>query len=224
MLEILGRKVAGFLLFLVLLTAGVGYVLYEEVIPYRERADRELTSLNGEIEARRLEVARLKEEYVLLQSQIRDFQELKARGFFNDQNRVMAQESFESLRTTAGLLKAKYSIKSGEKIEDPQSVAAGQVVLKSPVVIDIDSLDDVDAYNFIKLLEERFPGSVDITRVSLDRVESVNVAMLRKIGSGDPVVLVRSKVEFDWRTMAPKDMMSPEGVAGEQGGVGHVGQ
>lgn len=220
MLKILGHKVAGFLAFLVLLVAGVGYSLVTFVVPMREQAERELSALNGEIETRRSEVARLKEEYVLLQFQVREFKELEVSGFFNDQNRVAAQDSFESLRNMSGLLKAKYSIKSGEKVEDPRAVEAGQIVLKSPVALDVDSLDDVDVYSFVKLIQERFPGSVDITKFSVARTENLNVATLRQIGSGVPMVLVRGKVEFDWRTMSPKDEISPEEASGEKASSG----
>ena len=207
MIKVLGTKVVVMIVLLVLVNAGAGYGLYEYLIPMREQKNSELAGLKAEVEARRLEVARLKEEFVLLQRQLRDFKELEAQGFFNNQNRVKAQESFNELRQLAGLLKTKYEISSGLLNEDPNATAANHVVLRSPVKLEIDSMDDVDVYTFVKALLEKFPGSVDITGFKLDRDENVTAPLLRQIGSGTPVKLVTSQVEFDWRTMAGKDRL-----------------
>lgn len=207
MFKILGAKTILTLLALILVTGGSGYGLYNYLMPLRQQKDQELASLKSAIEERRREVARLKEEYVMLEQQLRVFKELEVQGFFNNQNRVNAQESIENLRVVSNLIKTRFDISSGEMVADPVAAESNHVVLKSPVKIEVDSLDDVDVYTFIKGLQEKFPGSVDIVSVKLDRKTNISAPILRQIGSGSPVQMVTASVGFDWRTMAPKDRL-----------------
>ncbi len=220
MLKILGPKVLITLLLMAAVTGGTGYGLYNHLMPMRQQKDNELSSLKAAIEARRREVAQLKEEYVLLKEQLEAFTQLGLQGFFNNQNRVEAQSSFNKLGELSGLLNTRYTINSGVLVEDPKAAEANYVVLKSPVTLDISSLDDVDVYTFIKALQERFPGNVDITEVDLSRKMNVTAALLREIGSGDPVKMVEAKVVFDWRTMAPKDNLDEFDTSSSQGNQG----
>ncbi|MBL8638439.1 MAG: hypothetical protein JNN09_08080 [Alphaproteobacteria bacterium] len=131
MLKILGSKSIFFLMFLILLNAGSGALLFYYLEPEAQASEQQLEQVKAEVEKKRQEVAGMKEEFTLLQSQLRDFKELEARGFFNDQNRVAAQESFEQLRTLSGLLKAKYNIKPGQMVEDPLAARPITLSLKA---------------------------------------------------------------------------------------------
>ena len=157
------------------------------------------------------EVAKMKEEFVLLQSQLRDFKDLEARGFFNNQNRSEAEENFAKLSARVGILKAGLSYKPGEIVSNKQADDAKQMVIKSHGKVDIESLDDVDVYTLLKFMQERYPGSIDITKLELERQQVLNAALLRKIGGGDPVPLIKGSFEFDWRTMTSKDDANPPG-------------
>ena len=207
MIKILGPKVVIMILLLAIFNALAGYAVYTYLMPLRIQKEAELEALKAETAARYAEVAKLKEEFVSLQNQLREFKSLEAQGYFSNQNRVDAQSSFNTLRELAGLLNTRYSISVGERIEDPAAIAANHVVLKSAVKLQIESLDDVDVYTFVKALEEKFPGSVDITKFELHRDQNITAPLLRQIGSGQPVKLVSSEVEFDWRTMADKDRL-----------------
>ncbi len=220
MFKVLGPKVLISLLLMALLTGGTGYGLYEYLIPMRAEKDQELSALKSSIDARRREVAQLKEEYILLKEQLEAFTQLGLQGFFNNQNRVEAQESFDRLRELAGLLNTRYSILSGVLIDDPKASEANYVLLKSPVSLDISSLDDVDVYTFIKALQERFPGNVDIVSVDMMRKLTITAPLLREIGSGDPVKMVEAKISFDWRTMAPKDNLDEFDTSTSEGNQG----
>lgn len=208
MTRVISTKIQVMIALLAMVCAGGAYGLYDYLIPMKDQKESEVARVRGEIEAKRAEVAKLKEEFVLLQIQLRKFKDLEANGFFNNQNRVKAQESFDKLRQLSGLLKARYDIKSGALSEVKQASDANHVVLMSPVTVEIESLDDVDVYTFIKGLEEKFPGSVDMTRVELKRTEQFSPAVLRKIGAGEPLKLIEATVEFDWRTMANRDRLN----------------
>lgn len=207
----LSNKVVIFILVLLMLAGGGGYSVYEYLIPVREQSERELSVLKAQIQAKYEEVAKMKEEFVLLQSQLRDFKDLEARGFFNNQNRSEAEENFSKLSARVGILKAGLSYKPGEIVNNKQADDAKQMVIKSHGKVDIESLDDVDVYTLLKFLQERYPGSIDITKLELERQQVLNAALLRKIGGGDPVPLIKGTFEFDWRTMTSKDDANPPG-------------
>ena len=216
MLQTLGRNRIIVLILLALLNAGAGYGLYQYLIPERLVADQDLAKANSELQARRAEIQKLKEEYALLQSQLRYFKELQARGFFNNQGRVEAQESFEKLRAISGVINAKYNISAGQIMDDARATDAGYVILNSPITVDLDSLDDVDVYSFLKLIQERFPGQVDIVEMNIKKVADVDIGILRKIGNGVLVPLVKSTVKFSWRTMASQASLSPDTASESQ--------
>ncbi len=209
MFKALGSKKVTFMVLLLLVNAGIGSAWYYWLLPAREQVTNELQSTQTAVEARYQEVAKMKEEYVLLQSQLRSFKELELKGFFNDQDRSNGIDQLGKLSNVAGLLKAKLKFGVGQLVSDPLADQANQVVLKSPVTVDVSALDDVDVYSFVKFIEEKFPGRVDISSFKLKRSEIFNEAMLRKIGGGDSTPLVQSQISFDWLTMAPKNVVAP---------------
>lgn len=212
MLQALGRRRVAIIFVLVILNGLAALAYYYYLTPQRTESDTKLSAARSELEAKRAEIQKLKEEYVLLQGQLKIFKEMETKGFFNDQNRIEAQESFEKFRTISGILKASYQISAGQLVEDARAKQANYVVLRSPVKVELDSLDDVDVYSFIKLLQERFPGKVDIATLDLKRVEQVTPEVLQKIGTGDPVTMIKGSMEFDWRTMAPLAKIDPSSV------------
>ncbi len=207
MIRIIGTRIIVMILLLIVANAAGAYATYEYLMPMKQQKETELSNLKSETQAKYEEVRRLKEQFVMLQAQLREFKDLEARGFFSNQNRVDAQASFDSLGKLSGLLKTRFQISAGQRIDDPLATDANHVILKSPVAIEIESLDDVDVYTFLKALQERFPGSVDITDFSLNREQNITAPLLRQIGSGQPIKLVTAKVSFDWRTMANKDRL-----------------
>lgn len=217
MLQVLGRNRVALLVVLVFFNAAMAFGLYQWLTPERVKSQGLLTSARSQLEERRAEIQRLKEEYALLQSQIRYFKELEARGFFNDQNRVAARESFEKLREISGVLKAKYNIKAGQLIEDTRADEAGYVILQSPINVELDSTDDVDVYSFLKLIQEYFPGKVDVASMEIVRSETVTSELLNKMSEGEPSPVVKSKIDFEWKTMASrKDLAAALGEEPEE--------
>lgn len=213
MLKVLGSKRLIFIFTLLGAVIVIGYAYYNFIVPAHEQSTQELATSKAAVTEKYQEVARLKEEYVLLQSQLRAYKELEARGFFNDQNRSLAGDNLDKLSKYAQLLKANLKFGSGTLVKDAGAELAGQVILKSPVSVEAKSIDDVDVYSFIKFIEEKFPGRIDITAFSLNRMEIFDTAILRKIGSGSPTPLVDAKLSFDWLTMAPKDaVVAAEGA------------
>jgi hypothetical protein len=210
MLKVLGNKRVTFIFVMLVLIGGLSYLYYYWLLPMHAKTSQELQTSKSAVDQKYAEVARMKEEYVLLQSQLRVFKELEAEGFFNDQDRSAAVDRLSKLSNISGLLKANLKFGSGQLITDPLADQAGQVILKSPVTVTSSSIDDVDVYSFIKFIEEKFPGHVDLTSFTLERIEIFDTAVLRKIGSGEAMPLVNSSITYDWLTMAPKDIVVPK--------------
>jgi hypothetical protein len=209
MLKVLGNNRLIFILVVSLLVGGLSYLYYDWLLPAHVKSTQDLQTSKASVDQKYSEVVRLKEEYVLLQSQLRSYKELEAKGFFNDQDRTTAVDKLDKLSKVSGLLKANLKFGSGQLINDPVAQNANQVILKSPVSININSIDDVDLYSFLKFIEEKFPGRIDVTSLSLNRMEIFDTAILRRIGGGEPTRLVESNLAFDWLTMAPKDIVAP---------------
>lgn len=209
MLKTLGTKKVRYIAAVIAVTGAIAAGHYYWLQPTREQVAQELQVTRSAVNQKYAEVARMKEEYVLLQSQLRAFKELEARGFFNDQDRSAAIEKLGKLSDYAQLLKAKLKFGKGQLVSDPLADQANQAILKSPVQVDISSFDDVDVYSFIKFVEEKFPGDTDITFIKLQRMEIFNEAILRKIGKGDSTPLVQAQLNFDWLTMASKNVIAP---------------
>ncbi|MFA7275790.1 MAG: hypothetical protein WC043_03195 [Pseudobdellovibrionaceae bacterium] len=209
MLKVLGVKIVAFLAFLVISNAGIVAAWYYLLTPYEEDIGRQLQATKSEVESKRLEVAKMKEEFVLLQAQLKTFKQIEHDGFFNDQDRYYAGEKMDKLSGYAGLLNASVKFGQGEQVDDPLVSNSGSIILNSPVTVEIKSIDDVDIYSFIKFLQEKFPGKVAVKSFKLERKETLNAAMYRKIGGGDPTELVHSDLSFDWLTMPSKDKLQP---------------
>ncbi len=218
MKEILGlNRIVLIVALLALVGAAWGYTTYV-VAPQRMAAEQNYNGLKSQVTTRIEEIRKLKEEYALLQNQLRNYKIIEAKGFFNDQNRVDAQKKFDELQTISGLLKASYSISAGNMIENPEAAKANYVVLMSPVKVDMEALDDVDVYNFIKLVVERYPGAIDLVSLKVNRDEDVTTTALRQIGTGQPNKMISAEMSFLWRTMASRtvideDMLKTTGQA-----------
>lgn len=177
--------------------------------PAREAVDGELSTAKATLESKRTDISKLKNEYVLLQNQVSQFKDIESIGFFNDQNRVLAQETFEKFRETSGVLKANYTVSAGEEIKNERAASIGHTVLKSPVNIEIESIDDTDLFNFIKLVLEQFPGRSNIESLTVQKADDLTQTTIRDIGSGKPVALIKGSIKYDWLSMMKSKTETP---------------
>jgi hypothetical protein len=212
MIKALGTKKTIFIIVVLLVDGFIGGAYYSWLQPLRESVSTELQSTKSSVDEKYSEVSRMKGEFVLLQSQLRSFKELEAHGFFNNQDRSVAIDSLSTLSNYAGILAAQLKFSRGQLIADPLADQAGQVVINSPVVISIKSIDDVDVYTFLKLINEKFLGIVDITSIDMNKAETFDVTALRSIGSGKLLPLMGAEIKFNWITMASKDVIAPAEV------------
>ncbi len=207
MIQILGTKRVLFLTVLLLLNVGLGLALYVHLIPEQEKVTSELRRTEKAVAQKKEEIARIKEEIAMLRENLKKYKILQDSGFFGNQNRVTAQDAFQEIREESGVLKAKYFIKAAERIEHKKAEEVEHVLLSSAINVDVEALDDIDIYHFIKLIQKRFPGNVELTALDVRLGSRVNDASLRKIANGEPVSMVKGHLEFNWRTMPPENKL-----------------
>lgn len=211
---ILGPRQILTILVLVALNAVVGLLTYGYLVPSKTETEAVVAQTQSETEARRSEVLKLQNEFAQLEKDVTRYKELEARGFFSDQNRVLAKDMMDRMQQMSGLLKAKYIISSGEVVGDPAIAESGYSIINSPIDVEIEALDDMDVYSFLALLKKSFPGSVTVTDIEVSREVDLTQPLLRQIGSGVPFALVKSKVKFNWRTITQGNAPDPNATAG----------
>ena len=204
MIQVLGIKRILALVFLIALNAAFAATVYMYTMPQGEKLKRDLRSTRAQIAGKRSETERMRNEFDQIQQQKTYFEALQAAGFMSDQNRLVARRRIMNIQQYTKILKVSYNIKAASVVKNPTADKAKYVVLSSRISADVESLDDIDVYNFIYWMRNAFPGHIAVEDIQLNRTLDLNEATLRAIGSGAATPLVKGRVEFLWRTMVPK--------------------
>ncbi len=221
MIQLIGVK----RLMIIAILAGVCCVLglgsYLYMIPQNDKLEKDLRQIKSDISFKRSESDRFRQEMAEIQNEKNTYQSLQTLGFLGEQSRLEARKRIEAIQSYSRVLSARYNITPGV-IEDVETAKdADRVVLKSKISIEIDALDDADVYSFVYLLENAFIGYVSITSVSIERVLDLNEVTLRQIGSGIPAVLVKAKIELEWKTLMSREQAAQIG-AGSASPLGNL--
>ena len=161
----------------------------------------EMGQLNGEIE-------KMRADFVLFEKQKDFFEAISKMGFFNDQDRVLARERFDTMQKLSKIISARYEIKAANLLTEESPVETGFVVMESPITVTLSAVDDLDIYRFIYYLNYGFPGHVTINSVAIERKQEITPTILKQIGTGNPPEIISAQLELDWRTMARRDSIS----------------
>lgn len=217
MIQLIGTKRLMIIAILAAICGVLGAITYLYLMPENQKLQSELQGVKSQIAQKRSDITRFRQEFDEIEAEKGRFQSLEALGFLTDQNRAAAHKRMAEIQSYSRVLAAKFDIDQ-VSVEVPETVQeSDMVVLKSPVDITIEALDDADVYQFLYLLDNAFIGHSDIRSIELERILDLNEITLRQIGSGMPAVLVRAKVNFDWRTLVKKDLVPGVPVPGAEG-------
>ncbi len=217
MIQVLGLKRIILIATLILINGALAAGYYLHVQPMNEMMEKQLRSVKGEISSKESELTRLQEEFEKIEEMRDRFQALETSGFFGEQDRVVARKKIEEIQEISRVLSASYVINAAKFEKNADLKKARHVMLSSPVSVSIEALDDIDVYRFIYLLQATFPGHVRVDRVELSRATRVNDSVIRQIGAGRPIPLVKAGVDFTWRTAFPEDRIAAPGRDRTQG-------
>ena len=210
MIKIIGIQRIAFLVCLAALLVGGVLLKYYILDPGNTKIERELRANESKLSTMRHNIVNLRSSLDKFSSQKKQFQKIRALGFFDAQDRVEVRTRVSLMQRESGLLSARYTVSPVEREESKKAEEVDRQVLYTEIVFDLEAMDDSDIYKFIHLLNYGFPGDVTVTNFSIGREGVLNYPTLRKIGSGGAVVLVKAKVNVEWRTMVSKDVVSIE--------------
>ncbi len=207
MIRVLGIKRIFLLLLLLIVNAFFAAGLYNYLIPEKEKKEKELQRLRGDISSVQTDISRLQIEFDQLEEQQQRFNKLEKGGFFRPQDRGEAKELLEIIQNNSRVISAVVNIESGKIEEHEEAKKAAYKLLVSPVTLDIEAIDDIDIYRYLFLIDKSFPGHVTINNIEINREKDITGAVLRGIAIGNNLPLVKASVDISWRTMIPESQV-----------------
>lgn len=205
MITLIGAKRLMIIAVLFVLCGLMGAGTYLYLIPKNQALKQQLTQIRSDISFKRSEANRFREEMAEIQSEKNVFKSMQSTGFLGEQSRLEARKRIVAIQSYSRVLSARYNIQPGVVENAETAVNADRVILKTQLSFDVDAMDDADIFNFIYLMENAFMGHISVTSFELDRVLDVNEVTLRQIGSGTPMILVKAKILFDWKTLMSRE-------------------
>lgn len=197
--------------FLVVLFLYGQYILQPELIQQQRR----LSSNQSEVNEMKTNMDKLVKGISLFEEQKNKFNIVRQYGFFDQQNRVETRQRLNAMQKESRLLSAKYTIKQATTEESDIAKEAGYKILNTEISFVLASVEDLDIYNFIYLMNYGFPGQISIEELTISRDKEVTQPLLRQIGVGEAKPLVQANLKVSWRTMVVDESLS----VSEQGGV-----
>lgn len=203
MIRVIGFQKILTLILLAFFTAVFFFYGTYVLAPQIQDSKKQLSVNKGEISQLTEDINKLVEGIKTFESQKQAFERIKEVGFFDPQNRLETRQRLNEMQKESRLLSAKFSINSA--VTEPNKLAreAGHKILNTEISFTLDALEDIDIYNFIYLMNYGFPGQILITDLAITKEQDITQPLLRKIGNGDYVPLVKAELKANWRTMVP---------------------
>lgn len=186
------------------------YFVFE---PQNEQVQQTLNKTMSEKTTLQSEVDKMRADFATFEQEKTFFDTISKMGFFNDQDRVLARERFDTMQKLSKIISAHYEIKAANIIAEDGASATDFVVMESPISVDLSAIDDLDVYRFIYYLNYGFPGHITINSLTMERKAEVTPTILKEIGTGSPPEIINAKMELQWRTMARKESIAPQTIA-----------
>ncbi|MCB1563733.1 MAG: hypothetical protein KDJ75_09180 [Alphaproteobacteria bacterium] len=203
--QILGVRRVLLLLSLIAANALFAGLLYVYLQPQLVKKERELRSMRGQITNVRTDINRMQVEFEQLEEQRAEFEALRSHGFFNDQQRREAEIVFQRIQDKSRVISAVATVRAGVVEDSKEAQKSDHKILKSPVEVKLEAMDDTDIMRYLYLIRTFFPGHITIEDVKMGRDAEITGTVLRSIASGGRPALVHAQIKASWRTMIPGD-------------------
>ncbi len=210
MIKVIGAKRVVILGVLVVLNVASAALTYLYMVPEQAATEKKLRALRGENQTTSSDIERMQIEFEQLGQQQDKFDALKNDGFFKAQVRSVAKKLFQDIQEESRVVSAVASVRPGTIEENEEAKKSNYKVLVSPVEIVIQAFDDGDIYNYIYILEQKFPGHLAIDSMTMQRAQDISGPVLRAIATGGNPVLITANVKLSWRTMIPESQIIVE--------------
>ncbi len=205
MIGVLGIKRVIVLAALVALNALLAASAYLYLAPEIIQQGRQLNGVRGEVATLRSDISRMQVEFEQLEDQKAEFELLAADGFLRKQNRRQAELVFNEIQKRSGVTKAVASVAPGLIEDNEEAAKAGHKILRSPMKVNIQAVDDLNVYNYLHLMEHYFPGYVEVEGVFIERKARVTGTILKAIATGQNPTLVDAEIKLVWKTLISEE-------------------
>jgi hypothetical protein len=218
-LNVLGVKRLAILSFLLVVNIVCASAIYLYLQPEIEKLNRSLRTESSKESELRKNIDNILKEFDAFESQKNQFEVLKNRGFFSNQNRQDASLIFQEAKEISQVSDAVVRVMSGIVVENEIAAKAEQVLLESQIILQLKAVDDVDIYAYLSYLDRYFQGHLTIESIFLRRNSNISDTILRAIAGGANPDLVHADVNLRWRTIVSREayLTSPEANMQEQG-------
>ena len=200
----IGQKRFTLLVVLAVICTLLGGAWQKVMLPQHQQLTGEISSVQGERSRIQKEITELPVRHALLEANENRYNALKQSGFFVNQDRIEARARMDILRDEAMLNSISYKIEPQKIMENTNFTSETEEIVMSQINVDINSMTDLEALNFIERMQGEFSGLVVLKGLKLERKEEPTPETLGKISRGEVVDMVTGNAKFDWYSIIPK--------------------
>jgi hypothetical protein len=217
-MKLIGLKRAIILAVLLLINVLIAGVYFLQVMPMAEESARKLNEVNGQIASTSQKISSIKADLETFKVTLPQYRELEAKGFTLPQDRFRMSRDLDAVRLKAELAGFKFTINDIRRVESPDvDPTPMQLIYRRIKVDNVESLLDINIYNFIDAMQRDFPAHTRFQSLQIRRKDPLNGAALAKIQRREKVDLITAEAQFDWLTIVPK--ATDEAGSGPPGGL-----
>ncbi len=219
MIKLVGFKRMIFFVCMLTLNLAVVGAYFFWIGPMLDEMNGQRDAVNAQITDLRGKIANIKQDKAFVEENLPKYDELKDKGFFQNQDRFTISRIMEDLRVKAGISSFSFSVADVAEIPNTDASAINYKLINSHIKVDkIVSPLDANIYVLAQEMANVFPDYARIQNMNITRSAEVTEATLRDIASGKPVNFVNADLEFDWITMVPKPVETTAGPGGAPAG------
>ncbi len=179
-------------------------VLFFTLGEAKDRAEAETAKLKSELSSIQTKLKQSKDDYdFVLKNQTR-FEELMASDKLIPHTRRTAIREMQALALEFGVTNLNYNFQaSGLQSADAASAQAKATdyrVYIENIELSVGAALDQSIYSFLAAAYDKFPGSIVVSSIELNRAPTVTTEMLNMVSRGEDSKIVQGKIKYVWRT------------------------
>jgi len=203
-MKLIGIKRTLLLAILLAINLAIAGLYFFVIEPMRSGASSQLSGIESEIAGLQGKIQSVKRELADFKVNLPKYEELKAVGFFNAQDRFDLMRHLDRVKDRAGLPGFPFDVTEIKEVTNSDAAVSQSRLVYSRISIkDLPTLIDNDFYAFIDVMQQTFPAHVRLSSFSIARAPNFDAEMLRQIRLKQKNTAVSAKIAFDWLTIVP---------------------
>lgn len=204
LIQIIGVQRFTKLILLLVINGILAAGIYFYIMPEMDATTKEFKAVKNEVIRLHNDIDTIETRLVELKENEKQYKRLLKRKFISNQDRLDVRDIIDDMRQRSGVINLNYNIQPIKYIEHDHSYALGYDLIKSDVSVDATSLLDLEVLALQSMLNDEFPGQTVLEEVTYHRTSEINKDNLVKVGSGQAIDFMRSRLNFSWYSLSPK--------------------